>query len=127
MKILNTFFLTIIISVFLISCGDDSSTSNDKLTNDSTTEVANSTNSTEVIEDASGKITADIVQKACACQESSKREDGSMDIYLVRTCMGGKNKIEYVKELLGPSATDKECADAEKSLTEKMKAKCPTI
>ncbi|MCH2023402.1 MAG: hypothetical protein MK207_13080 [Saprospiraceae bacterium] len=112
-------------SLFLFSCGDNSTTTNEENSNDSITEVASSENTTEIFEDASGKITADIVQKACACQESAKRDDGSMDIDLVRSCMGGKNKIEFVKDLLGPDASDKERADAEKSLTEKMKAKCP--
>ncbi|MDC0230812.1 hypothetical protein OAK19_02510 [Aureispira] len=125
MKLLNTFFITIVLSVYFISCGNNTSASKSEHSNNPTTAVASSANSTGISEDATKKITAKIVEKACACKESARREDGSMDIDLVRTCMGGKNSSEYVKELLGPSATDKECADAEKSLSEKMKAKCP--
>jgi hypothetical protein len=39
--------------------------------------------------------------------------------------MGGKNKIQFVQELLGTEATEKERSDAEKVLTEKMNSKCP--
>jgi len=124
----NTLFL-VLVTAFLMSCGGDKETTTTDTTNSTPTETTTTDetppNSTEVIEDASGKITDAIVQQVCDCQEGARQEDGSIDYPKVGECMGGKNKIKFIADLLGPDATDKQRADAENSLTKKMAAKCP--
>jgi hypothetical protein len=129
-KTLKNSLLLVLVTVFLISCGGDkgtvtttdptSSTPTETTATDETT-----SNSTEAIQDASGKITAVIVKQVCDCQEGARQEDGSIDYPKVGECMGGKNKIKFIADLLGPDATDKQRADAENTLTKKMAAKCP--
>ena len=70
-------------------------------------------------------ITDAVVQQVCDCQNNAKQDDGSIDFAQMGECMGGKNKIEFVKDLLGPDASDKARSDAEKLLTERMEAQCP--
>lgn len=130
MKTLKSTLLLVLATIFFMSCGNEASTNetnNGEASTETTTQTDEpSTNTaTATINDASGKITDAVVQKACDCQENARQEDGTIDFPKVGECMGGKNKIQYVADLLGPDATEKERADAEKALTEKMDAKCP--
>lgn len=132
MKTLKSILLLVLVTTFLISCGgasDANETTTD--TPESTTETTSgepttttSTTSTSTSDGAS-KVTDAVVQQACDCQENARREDQTIDFAKVGECMGGKNKIQFVADLLGADATEKERSDAEGALTEKMKAKCP--
>lgn len=113
-----------------MSCGNETTTN--KTEEGTDTPAATTTGSetttpatTTTTSDATGKITDAVVQKACDCQEGARKEDGTIDFPKVGECMGGKNKIQYVADLLGSGATKKEQSDAEKALTEKMNVKCP--
>lgn len=132
MKTLKSILLLVLVTTFLISCGDTSET-NDTTANtaEPTTETtttgetpATTTTSTSSSKGAS-QITDAVVQQACDCQEGARREDKTIDFSKVGECMGGKNKIEFVADLLGADASDKDRSDAEVALVEKMKAKCP--
>lgn len=130
----NAFFFTFL-AISLINCGGGSGTdvttnpdsTNTELTSatSNTSSETNSTSTTSEEEDASGKITDDIVKQACNCQESARRKDGTIDFPKMGECMGNKNKIQFVADLLGPSASEKQRADAERILTKKMDSKCP--
>jgi len=125
MKTLKSILLLVLVTTFLISCGGTTETNeNTTETNDNTTKETPSTTSTNTSNGAS-KITDAVVQKACDCQENARREDKTIDFSKVGECMGGKNKIQFVADLLGADATEKERSDAEGALSEKMKAKCP--
>lgn len=131
MKTLKSILLLVLVTTFLISCGDASET-NDTTTDtvEPTTETtsgetpATTTTSTSSSEGAS-QITDAVVQQACDCQEGARREDKTIDFPKVKECMGGKNKIEFVEALLGAEASDKDRSDGEVALVEKMEAKCP--
>jgi hypothetical protein len=133
MKTLKSILLLVLVTTFLISCGDTSET-NDTTTNtaEPTTETTTTTGETPAttttsISSSEGarQITDAVVQQACDCQEGARREDKTIDFSKVGECMGGKNKIEFVADLLGADASDKDRSDAEVALVEKMKAKCP--
>jgi hypothetical protein len=131
MKTLKSILLLVLVTTFLISCGDTSDTNeNTTNTTEPTTETTSgeiptaNTTSTTTSEGAS-KITDAVVQQACDCQENARREDKTIDFSKVGECMGGKNKIQFVADLLGADASEKERSDAEGALSEKMKAKCP--
>jgi len=131
MKTLKSILLLVLVTTFLISCGD-ASDANENTTNtiEPTTETisgetpAENTTTTSTSAGA-GKITDAVVQQACDCQENARREDKTIDFSKVGECMGGKNKIQFVEDLLGADASEKERSDAEGALSEKMKAKCP--
>lgn len=131
MKTLKNTFLLVLVTIFFISCGNEATTNNSKNgevsteTTNQTDEPTTNNSAATTVSDASGKITDAVVQKACDCQENARQEDGTIDFPKVGECMGGKNKIQYVADLLGSDATEKERADAENVLTEKMDAKCP--
>lgn len=131
METLKSILLLVLVTTFLISCGDASETTDTATdTAEPTTETttgetpATTTTSTSNSEGAS-QITDAVVQQACDCQEGARREDKTIDFSKVGECMGGKNKIEFVADLLGADASDKDRSDAEVALVEKMKAKCP--
>jgi hypothetical protein len=127
MKSSPAFFFAILMALFFYSCSDSKTDLNQKDTTSSQPTTTNTTENDAVdgIIDASGKITAAVVDKACNCQAKGIQEDGNLDISAIIDCMGGKNKIQFVQELLGTEATEKERSDAEKVLTEKMNSKCP--
>ncbi|BDS15301.1 hypothetical protein [Aureispira anguillae] len=129
MKTLKSTLLLVLVTTFFISCGNEATTDQSNATDDATTETTTTTDektaAPAAVADASGKITDAVVQKACDCQENARQEDGTIAFAQVGECMGGKNKIQFVADLLGADATEKERADAEKALTEKMNAKCP--
>lgn len=136
MKTLRSILLLVFVTTFFISCGGASDANNEATEttepttetttgeNPTTTNTTSTTSSTSVSSGAS-KITDAVVQQACDCQENARREDRTIDFAKVGECMGGKNKIQFVADLLGPDATEKERADAESALAEKMEAKCP--
>ena len=113
--------------IFLIGCGD-SSVNN--------TDVSNVEESENFSEDAtvpdnlnsgiedSGQITDEIVSKACDCQESARKTDGAIDFSVMASCMCG-NSSQFVNNLLGSQADDKQQINAVKVLKEKMSTKCP--
>lgn len=101
----------------------DSTATESSITPDQNSSTTNSSAKEE--EDSSGKITDDVVKQACNCQESARKADKSIDFQKMGACMGNKNKIQFVAELLGAGATDKQRADAERVLTKKMDSKCP--
>lgn len=132
MKTLQSILLLVLVTTFLISCGgasDNGETTTD--TTEPTTETtsgetpATTTTTTATTSDGASKITDAVVQQVCDCQENARREDKTIDFPKVKECMGGKDKIQFVKELLGADASEKERADAEVALVEKMTAKCP--
>lgn len=131
MKTLQSILLLVLVTTFLISCGgasDNSETTTD--TTEPTTETTSeetpaTTTTTATTSDGASKITDAVVQQVCDCQENARREDKTIDFPKVKECMGGKDKIQFVKELLGADASEKERADAEVALVEKMTAKCP--
>ena len=128
----NAFFFTFV-AIFLISCGGGNGTDTTNLADSTATEAStNSGQNTSTTgsnapeeEDASGKITDDVVKQACNCQGSARKADKTIDYPKMGACMGNKNKIQFVAELLGATATDKQRADAERVLTKKMDSKCP--
>lgn len=132
MKTLKSILLLVLVTTFLISCGD-ASDANENTTNtiEPTTETtsgetpAENTTTTTSTSAGASKITDAVVQQACDCQENARREDKTIDFSKVGECMGGKNKIQFVADLLGADASEKESSDAEGALSEKMKAKCP--
>lgn len=119
----------VLTALFFVSACSDASNVSTNPADDDTTEVSattpQNTTTVQAIEDASGKISDEVVQKACACQEGARQEDGTVDFPKMGECMGGKNKIQFVQDLLGAEATEKERSDAEKVLTEKMNLQCP--
>jgi len=123
----NTLFL-VLFTLFLVACGNENAsteTSTETTNTEASATGEETPTSTEpTTEDTSGKITDAVVAEACNCVEQAKAE-GSMDITKMQECMGGRTSVEFVKDVLGPDASDKEYADAEKALKEKMKAKCP--
>lgn len=132
MKTLKSILLLVLVATFLISCGDSAETKDTTNTTEPTTETTSTgetpaaTSSTTTNESSgASKITDAVVQQACDCQENARREDRTIDFAKVGECMGGKNKIQFVADLLGPDASEKERADAESALAKKMEAKCP--
>jgi len=132
MKTLKSILLLVLVTTFLISCGDASdATENTTDTTDPTTETtsdeapAANTATTATTSEGASKITEAVVKEACDCQENARREDKTIDFSKVGECMGGKNKIQFVADLLGADASEKERSDAEGALAEKMEAKCP--
>lgn len=116
-----------------MSCGANEGTDVEATTDSTSTEVlrtdaditTTNSNSTTSNEEAPSKITDAVVKQACDCQEGARNKDKTIDYSKVGACMGGKNKIQFVEDLLGKSATEKERADAERALTDKMDIKCP--
>ncbi|WP_052594451.1 hypothetical protein [Aureispira sp. CCB-QB1] len=137
MKTLRSILLLVFVTTFFISCGGASDANNEATEttepttetttgeNPTTTTNTTSTTSSTSVSSGASKITDAVVQQACDCQENARREDRTIDFAKVGECMGGKNKIQFVADLLGPDATEKERADAESALAEKMEAKCP--
>lgn len=131
MKTLKSILLLVLVTTFLISCGSASET-NDTATDGTEPTTETTTGETPTTDPAStntsdgaSKITDAVVQQACDCQENARREDKTIDFSKVGECMGGKNKIQFVADLLGPDASEKERSDAEGALAKKMTAKCP--
>lgn len=131
MKTLKSILLLVLVTTFLISCGDASdATENTTGTTEPTTETTSgetpaANTATATTSDGASKITDAVVKQACDCQENARREDKTIDFSKVRECMGGKNKIQFVADLLGADASEKERSDAEGALSEKMKDQCP--
>lgn len=127
MKAFPVIIFVLAVLFFVSACSDASnvSTTTDNDTTEESATTPQNTTTVQAIEDASGKITDEVVQKACACQEGARQEDGTVDFPQMGECMGGKNKIQFVQDLLGADATEKERSDAEKVLTEKMNLQCP--
>lgn len=131
MKTLKSILLLVLVTTFLISCGGASDTNENTTdtaepTTETTSGEASTTNAAAATtSDGASKITDAVVQQACDCQENARREDKTIDFSKVGECMGGKNKIQFVADLLGADASEKERSDAEGALAEKMKAKCP--
>ena len=130
MKTLKSILLLVLVTTFLISCGDASETNDTtpdtaEPTTETTTGETPVTNTTTSTSAGASQITDAVVQQACDCQENARREDNTIDFPKVGECMGGKNKIQFVADLLGAEASDKDRSDAEVALVEKMKAKCP--
>lgn len=135
MKTLKSILLLALVTTFLISCGGAAETNNDTsdtlesttgtTTDEASTNKTSSTTSPASESSGARQITDAVVQQACDCQENARREDQTIDFAKVGECMGGKNKIQFVADLLGPDATEKERSDAEGALADKMKAKCP--
>jgi len=132
MKILQiTFFLFSLL--IIVSCGNSTDNTTTENTEENTEETANTENTTddnttstvENVSEGASKITDAVVDEACNCLNSSKGDDGSPDFAKMKECMGGRNKIEFVADLLGPDASEKERSDAENALDEKMAKKCP--
>ena len=132
MKTLKSILLLVLVTTFLISCGGASDTNE---TTDPTTETTSGETgagetpaenaASATTSDGASKITDAVVKQACDCQEGARGEDNIIDFSKVGECMGGKNKIQFVADLLGANASEKERSDAEGALAEKMKAKCP--
>lgn len=131
MKTLKNALFLVLVTTFLMSCGGETTENTTDSTAEPTTTENTEGTTTETsapvdnIEDASGKITDAVVQQACDCQEGARQADGTIDFPKVGECMGGKTKIQFVADLLGADASEKDRADAERVLTEKMNVKCP--
>jgi hypothetical protein len=131
MKTLKSILLLVLVTTFLISCGGASDTDgNTTDTKEPTTETTSdelptTTPASATTSDGASKITDAVVKQACDCQEGARREDKTIDFSKVGECMGGKNKIQFVADLLGADASEKERSDAEGALSEKMKTQCP--
>lgn len=125
------YFLLVLVACCWYSCGapenggqegETTSTVQENSASETTTEEG--TTSTPKEEGGASKITDAIVKQVCDCKKEAKQEDGTVDIERVRTCMGAASSTEYVANLLGPSATDKERSDAQNELLERT-ANCP--
>jgi hypothetical protein len=131
MKTLKSILLLVLVTTFLISCGGASETNDTTIdgteptTETTTGETPTTDPASANTSDGASKITDAVVQQACDCQENARREDKTIDFAKVGECMGGKNKIQFVADLLGADASEKERSDAEGTLTKQMKAKCP--
>lgn len=119
------YFLLVLLTCCWFSCGtpnqeaqegETTTTVQEETTANATSTEANPSTTTET---GNSKITADVVSKVCNCKKEAKGEDGMMDIEKVRACMGAASSNEYVKNLLGPDATEKELTDALNELMEK--------
>ncbi len=122
------YFLLVLVTLCWYSCGTPSTETNEGETPTTTVQEENgtvdATTSTPTSDTNSGasKITDDIVAKVCACKKQATGEDGSMDIEAIRSCMGAPTLPDYVKQLLGSSASEKEISDAENELAARMKS-----
>lgn len=118
----------------LQSCGESKTT---ETTNTEETTVTNTTTNTEegasvantttestTTETGTSVITDAVMDKVCSCVNSAKGDSGEADIAKIKACMGG-NSADYVAQLLGDGASEKQKADAQNELQERMKEKCP--
>ena len=124
--------LLLFLMIALMSCGggNEGSTTGETTDNGETTVVSNTTEenggeatTTTTTTPSNSKITVDVVEKVCGCVSSSKDDSGSMDVTKMRECMGGSS-VEFIANLLGAEASDKEKSDALEELQEKT-ANCP--
>lgn len=133
MKILQCILFAASVLIFA-SCagettnnGQDSTGTEATTTNGSESTTGSETSTTNNMEEggAAAKITDAVIEQVCNCKEGARQEDGSVDYAKMGECMGGKTGPEFVADLLGASATDKDRSDGEKALREKMNEKCP--
>ncbi len=131
---LNTFFLALVCTLFLVACGSDNNATNNTESTDTSAEVTSDANATTEENNSStatdtpkgaAVITDAVMESVCNCVNQSKDESGTADIAKIQECMGGKGSEQYVADLLGPGATDKEISDAQNALQDKMGEKCP--
>lgn len=120
------YFSLLLLACCWFSCGTPNQEAQEGETTttvqEETTANATSTEATDTpTEVGNSKITEAIVGKVCDCKKEAKKEDGTPDVEQIRACMGAASSTEYVKNLLGPSATDKELTDALNELMEKTK------
>lgn len=102
--------------------GETTSTVQQENASETTTDEGTASGSKE--EGGASKITDAIVKQVCDCKKEAKQEDGTVDVERVRACMGAASSTEYVANLLGSSATDKERSDAQNELLERTES-CP--
>lgn len=124
------YFLLVLVTLCYYSCSTPSGEAQEGETTtvqgeENATGTANESTTTPPADRGVSKITDDIVSQVCDCQREAKSEDGVMDIEKVRSCMGAASSTEYVANLLGPSATEKERTDAQNELL-KRTANCPS-
>ena len=124
------YFLLVLVTWCWYSCGapesetqEGETTSTVQEENRSETTTDEGTTSTTK-EGGASKITDAIVKQVCDCKKEAKQEDGTVDVERVRACMGAASSTEYVANLLGPDATDKERSDAQNELLERTE-NCP--
>ncbi|MGH1335083.1 MAG: hypothetical protein ACRBFS_03070 [Aureispira sp.] len=121
------YFLLVLVTLCWYSCGTPNTEAQE---GETTTTVQKDDNSTETpttpAPEAGGasKITDAIVSQVCDCKKEAKKEDGTTDVERIRSCMGAASSTEYVANLLGASASDKERTDAQNELM-KRTANCP--
>ncbi len=127
MKVIFAFFIFLSFAL-LIGCGETSTNNsvevpvNDmEASSENTVSTDNQDNEKYV---NSGIITDEIVSKACDCQVNAKKPDGTLDVSLMRSCMGG-DSYQFVKSLLEANTAEKEINNARKLLKEKMNTQCP--
>jgi hypothetical protein len=124
MKVIFTWFFFLCVAL-LIGCGESSTNNSvEAPVGDVEASSENTVSSDNEVKGKSEKITNEIVSKACDCQESAKKTDGTMDFSLMSSCMGG-NSSQFVKNLLGPETDDRDLINAVKLLKEKMSVQCP--
>ncbi|MFK7797317.1 MAG: hypothetical protein AB8E82_07660 [Aureispira sp.] len=125
------YFLLVLVTWCWYSCSapegetqDGETTSTVQGENASETTTDEGTTSAPKKESGASKITDAIVKQVCDCKKEAKQEDGTVDVERVRACMGAASSTEYVANLLGSSATDKERSDAQNELLERTE-NCP--
>lgn len=124
------YFLLVLATLCWYSCGTPNTEAQEGEAtttvqeNNNSTETSNGDNTTppaSTTEGGASKITDAIVGKVCDCKKEAKKEDGRIDVERVRSCMGAASSTEYVANLLGASATDKERTDAQNELQKRTK------
>lgn len=131
---MKNILLAAIISLFVLqSCGESKPTDatdpeNTTVTTNTNTEtdaaVSNTTTENTTTETGESVITSEVMEKVCACVNGAKGDSGEADIAKIKECMGGSS-ADYVAQLLGGSASEKQKADAQNELQERMKTQCP--
>ena len=61
----------------------------------------------------------------CTCLKKAKDKKNALDFEKMKTCMGNKNKAEFIVDLLGVEATDDELMEAERFLDKVIREQCP--
>ena len=118
-------FILLFILSFMGACGN-TDTSDNSNSSDQPEKTENIESESEIVADDGSVITKEVLEKACGCVKNAKATsvDLSAIIQSVKSCMGG-NSQDFINELMGEDASEKEKNDALIDLKNKMEKKCP--
>lgn len=118
-------FILLFILSFMGACGN-TDTADNSISSEQTVQSENFESESESIAYDGSIITKEVLDKACGCVKNAKATsvDLSTIIQSVKSCMGG-NSQDFINELMGEDASEKEKNDALIDLKTKMEKKCP--